>query len=228
MNLVCEVCDQEIAKVGYVKSPIQGSMFEGIAPHLPNPFQPMQMWDHMKCPHCNYRPFFKHGMVKTTLGMMKYDKNGPLDIVMANAIDPKLIEKEFNNYEPELPGNRQHEPQPPNYPPHTSDDSAPDPVPMGNNPTFGSAVPAPEPVEPEHADVPEQSSEAEGSEADPAPVDVVEPEPALVGTMTVDEQFEGMIGSVIVQSGSWFGYGSKNYRRQDLIKVLIDEKKILV
>ena len=218
MNLVCEICNQEIAKIGYIKSPIQGSMFEGVAPHLPNPFQPMQMWDHMKCPHCNYRPFFKKDTVLTNLGPMIFDNNGPVDIGFLYKIDRKLVEKEFDRYESELPGNRQHEPQPPNYPPHTSDDSAPDPVPEIGNSNFESVVPAPEPSKPGPVDIPEPSDEAEGNEADPAPVEV--------GTAV--EQFEALIGDEILQSGSWFGYKGANYRKTELMEKLINEKKILV
>ena len=59
MNLVCEICKNEIAEIGELREPIQGSMFKGLAPHLPNPFHPMQPWVHMKCPYCYHRPMIR-------------------------------------------------------------------------------------------------------------------------------------------------------------------------
>ena len=76
MILVCQICNNPIAKVKEVNLPIQGSMFDALDAHLPNPFNIMTIWEHLKCPYCHFRPFILENFILTDSGFIEVFKPG--------------------------------------------------------------------------------------------------------------------------------------------------------
>jgi hypothetical protein len=70
MILVCEICDEKLATFDpdAVTVPIDGWMFQPLDHGYPHLWPEGMGWEHMRCPHCRYRPVVDEGRLLTTDG----------------------------------------------------------------------------------------------------------------------------------------------------------------
>ncbi len=61
VDVYCEICEERIAtaRIGDMTYPMTAEMFLSPDSHhgFPAPFEPGTDWEHMRCPHCRFRPF---------------------------------------------------------------------------------------------------------------------------------------------------------------------------
>ena len=108
MKVICEICNEYIAKVNIeeVSVPMLGSMFKtpddfhGYDP----PFLPDTEWEDMRCGYCNQRPFTERDGFLTDEGYIKIQPK----IVEASVIPPSVLEEfevKVDNVKVELESN---------------------------------------------------------------------------------------------------------------------------
>ena len=72
VKCLCEICGMEYGAVDTDKlfKPMRGSIFQSHDPHhgYPNPFQPEQDFESMRCIWGNHRPFTEENRIKTEKG----------------------------------------------------------------------------------------------------------------------------------------------------------------
>lgn len=86
-TLKCAICKGLIGKFDLVniKSPIQGSMFEGLKSDT-RLFNPVVQWEHMYCPLCQKRPFITRDEMHTTGGIVTIQDAEDFRQKLANGI----------------------------------------------------------------------------------------------------------------------------------------------
>jgi len=247
MNLICEICKNEIAGVGSVIQPIQGSMFHPLAPHLPMPFNVMQQWQDMRCPYCHYRPIIEEHKILTTDGFIDISKEGmsiatdkieDIEIVpdLNGLINPAALMEDVpggtingslkvinNPLTEEMLAFNKDAPKPSIEGidnPHLTPEYIKklNGLPDDVKNNLVSGV-APDRADSEGTDIPEPTTEAEGGQAD-----ATDDSPDAVDKLTGQQLFDMYMNSgLIKQNGSWFEYKGKNHRKSDLIEELDEE-----
>lgn len=96
--LLCEICGAELGTFNLkdIKFPLQGSMFGGLRPGYPPPFNPVLPWEFLYCPMCTKRAFItvNHIVAKNKAvngddlpnKIFRVDREGPQRIQEYNAV----------------------------------------------------------------------------------------------------------------------------------------------
>lgn len=242
LKLKCAICHYDIASITPdIKVPIIGAMFgsKDEKHGFPAPWSPVVTPEHMFCPMCQKRPFLlpEDGkiLLDTNEGIMEVNKHGIFSTEDDSVFDfvkaaPTTIpnrgftftpvgEKVEKDIQSIVPAGNGVLSGPVSGATEESEEVViPKATNSGEDPTIVDEIPVDEDASAKSPsiDAPAESTDAKGSEADPQGEEVEHDDaPPISG-------FDNLVkeGSIVIKPGGWYAYEGKNYRKEDLEKIV--------